>query len=381
MPDQLTASERAAIEAFKGPVIRGRSGERSNAVVAKPRTPGSHSRQPLDMSALRAEYEPLVKTMTRKQIAAHRHCTVVTVDKHLKKLGIKAKPASLGPKPKKPGRRRIRANDAEQKRAARADRSVSKVTDRRRFKTVPVPMGDPAFSLPEDHESVVNAMPRFPSRVFDPADPDTYSDTILKDGCHNSKIGGDVSVGNMKGAHIVTLTLAERATCPRSCAFWNTCYGNADPHAKRWLPGQALLDRLDAELADLCARHPAVLVRLHYLGDFYDAGYVEHWAQLLTDFDNLHAFGFTAHRPGTPMGDLINAWRCEFGFRFAIRHSDTTGAWGSFTVDFPTEKTRIGDAVVCPEQRDAMTGGKKLKHCGSCALCWQSDSAIVFVEH
>lgn len=73
--------------------------------------------------------------------------------------------------------------------------------------------------------------------------------------------------------------------------------------------------------------------------------------------------------------------------RFAIRTSGRTGRWGSFTVPLMAEdRAMIGDAVVCPEQRDAMAGFPKLTHCGSCGLCWKSDPAglgrpIAFIEH
>ena len=67
--------------------------------------------------------------------------------------------------------------------------------------------------------------------------------------------------------------------------------------------------------------------------------------------------------------------------RFAIRHSGTSGPWGSFTIDYPTPRKRIGDGIVCPEQREAMNGGRTDRHCGSCAVCWQTDAPVVFVEH
>jgi hypothetical protein len=46
----------------------------------------------------------------------------------------------------------------------------------------------------------------------------------------------------------------------------------------------------------------------------------------------------------------------------------------------------IGDAVVCPEQRDAMNGSERGIHCGSCGLCWKTGGSatgrpIAFVEH
>jgi hypothetical protein len=89
-----------------------------------------------------------------------------------------------------------------------------------------------------------------------------------------AKIGGDVLVGRLKGARIFTLTLEERATCPRSCAHLAGCYGNAMPHPVRWQADDAFEDRLSMEIAELCAAHDTVLVRLHILGDFYSARYV-----------------------------------------------------------------------------------------------------------
>ena len=50
------------------------------------------------------------------------------------------------------------------------------------------------------------------------------------------------------------------------------------------------------------------------------------------------------------------------------------------------DRAMIGDAVICPEQRDAMKGFVNFTHCGSCGLCWKSDPKsfgrpIVFYEH
>lgn len=267
-----------------------------------------------------------------------------------------------------------------EKRERRADAARERLKDRRRFKATPVPDGSVRAPLPGDHPAVVEGRPLFENRIMDPADPGTCHETILKDGRWNSKIGGDVLVGDIEGAQIVTLSLAERITCPRSCAHWRTCYGNNDQHARRWLPGAALEDRLEREVADLANERPT-LVRLHYLGDFYSLHYARFWADMLIDHPGLSAFGFTAHAPESDIGRHIAKIRKAFGARFAIRHSNRTGAWGSFTIDFPTERKRLGDAVVCPEQRDAMTDGSKRKHCGNCALCWQSDVPIVFVEH
>jgi hypothetical protein len=56
----------------------------------------------------------------------------------------------------------------------------------------------------------------FPSRVFDPDEVQR----VLKDGHQSRKIGKFVTKGKMRGFPIFTLTLEERATCPRSCLAW-----------------------------------------------------------------------------------------------------------------------------------------------------------------
>ena len=59
-------------------------------------------------------------------------------------------------------------------------------------------------------------------------------DAPLVSGHSNVKIGRDVRKGKLfRGYWIFTLTLEERATCPRSCFHWDTCYGNNMPFSKR----------------------------------------------------------------------------------------------------------------------------------------------------
>lgn len=259
----------------------------------------------------------------------------------------------------------------DQRKARRAEGARAKVRDRRRFKLTPVPTGEGGVVAPAEAKGTI-----FTSRVFDLTD-----DPVLKDGAHNSKIGGDVLVGRLRGAKIFTLTLEERATCPKSCALWQTCYGNSMPHSRRWRHGPELEARIEQEVAALCAQHELVLIRLHILGDFYSTSYVAMWRRMLIRHRGLHVFGFTAWPARSEIGAAIARVRTWNPERFAIRHSGTAGEWGSFTIDFPTEKNRLGDAVVCPEQRAAMNGEGKADHCGACGLCWSGASAIVFVEH
>lgn len=268
---------------------------------------------------------------------------------------------------------RKNAGDAQVERKAAAAKTKSgAVRDRRRFKTVPVPMGDPSVMANRNATATI-----FPGRVFEPSP----EESLLKDGCNASKIGGDVLVGWLKGARIYTLTLEERATCPRACAHWQSCYGNSMPHARRWRHGPELVNQLEREITDLCQRHERVLIRLHVLGDFWSVEYVDFWARALERHANLFVFGFTAHKPGTKIGDFIAAVRGLHPDRFWMRHSGMTGPWGTFTVDFPTQQKRIGDAIVCPEQRDGMEGGPKGRHCGNCGVCWSTAAPIVFITH
>jgi hypothetical protein len=113
----------------------------------------------------------------------------------------------------------------------------------------------------------------FTSRVFDPDEVQR----VLKDGHQSRKIGRVVQKGHRRGWPIYTLTLEERATCPRTCSAWSFCYGNNMQAAERIVAGPDMEAALWSELAALQAAHPAgYLVRLHVLGDFYSCG-SGHW--------------------------------------------------------------------------------------------------------
>jgi hypothetical protein len=70
-----------------------------------------------------------------------------------------------------------------------------------------------------------------------------------------------VTKGRYKGFFIFTLTLEERATCPRTCLEWKTCYGNSMNWARRIKHGRAFEERLWEELAEKQAKHPQRLSR------------------------------------------------------------------------------------------------------------------------
>lgn len=253
-----------------------------------------------------------------------------------------------------------------------AKKRIQHIKDRRRFKTGVPATGEIRVMADADATGTI-----YPHTL---ANPDG-SENVLKEGKHNAKIGGQVLVGKLKGAPIYTLTLEERATCPRSCLLWQGCYGNALNRSTRFKHSSYLMDRIEFELDRLLEQNEYILVRLHVLGDFWSIEYVSFWRQMLFKHPGLHVFGFTAHGPESEIGSHLAAIRGALPDRFWMRHSGACARWGSFTIDFPTERKTLGDAVVCPAQLDANEGAPRKVHCGSCAACWSCDRAIVFIEH
>lgn len=211
----------------------------------------------------------------------------------------------------------------------------------------------------------------FPSRVFDPDEVQR----ALKSGHQSRKIGAFVTKGPRKGWPIYTLTLEERASCPRSCQHWLDCYGNNMQAAERLVAGAELEEMLERELRALDEAHPdGFLVRLHVLGDFYSADYVEFWQRMLDELPALHVFGFTAHGSASPIGRAVALVSFDYGWdRFAIRFSGAPHAWHAARVVDVGE--RDPDAVACPAQSGAT------ECCATCALCWHSERSIAFGRH
>jgi hypothetical protein len=211
----------------------------------------------------------------------------------------------------------------------------------------------------------------FPTRVFGPGEVAR----VIKSGHQSRKIGAFVTKGFAKGWPIYTLTLEERATCPRSCGEWLSCYGNNMQAAERIEAGPPLEKAICAEVMSLAKAHPAgFLVRLHVLGDFYSPEYVHLWGLLLAAHDALHLFGFTAHAPDSAIGRAVAELAADFGWRrAAIRFSGQPHELRASQVIDAGESA--GESVACPAQ----TGGTDC--CGTCALCWQSERSIAFRRH
>ena len=127
--------------------------------------------------------------------------------------------------------------------------------------------------------------------------PPTTSKTllVLKPGSNNKKLGYKVTKGRWKGKYLYSLTLEERATCPRYCHHWSDCYGNNMPFAHRYNVGSSLLPAIHSDISHLRSKHPqGIVIRLHVLGDFYSVVYVDFWRRMLDLWPNLCLFGYTA---------------------------------------------------------------------------------------
>lgn len=203
---------------------------------------------------------------------------------------------------------------------------------------------------------------------------------LLKPGKNNKKLGGKVSVRAFQGYTIYSLTLEERASCPKTCDQWTNCYGNNMPFAHRFNHTHVdFIPLLGANVEEVMENHPdGVLLRLHVLGDFYSVSYVQFWHSMLRKHPKLAIFGYT-HRPMEgAIGKHIQDLRADFGARFAIRWSDPAQATPFSTFVAPSFDTAGAseNSVVCPEQRGLT------ESCSACGLCWSMpEKPVIFVEH
>ena len=224
----------------------------------------------------------------------------------------------------------------------------------------------PAGSVPD-----IRATTRFPSRVQAPG-----KFGVLKSGAYQRKLGAYVTKGRWRGMPIFSLSLEERATCPRSCQQWLSCYGNASGMSVRYTHGPELLAALAAELDELDYKHPnGFVVRLHQLGDFPSVEYVDFWRAALLEFRALRIFGYSARQADDPIGAAVITLRDECWDRFAIRTSGAQSGPRTAVVD--TAPVGRG-VIVCPAQ----TG--RVSHCGACGICWAKgarEKPVLFLKH
>ena len=218
----------------------------------------------------------------------------------------------------------------------------------------------------------------YTSRVKSVSDGMAPSESVIKKST-NGKLGRRVVARAHRGFPIYTVTLEERATCPRSCAHWADCYGNNLHLATRYRKGRDLECMMADELETLQARHPdGFLVRLHVLGDFYSRRYVALWSAWLDRFPALHTFGYTGHPPSSATGRAIDDVKTRHGNRFALRYSGAFDrADSALSMDNPKAAALVAarQAFICPQQ----TG--KVENCAACALCWTSPKPVAFLTH
>jgi hypothetical protein len=234
--------------------------------------------------------------------------------------------------------------------------------------------GRSAHLLPHDHPAIKEQRTLYPGMLRTAGEGGLWA---LKSGANNKKLGAQVQVGKWDGLPIYTLSLEERAACPQTCRHLRSCFGNHMDRAHRMRPGPELETRLAAEVEVLDVRHvEGFVVRLHVIGDFYSAAYVQLWARLLRQYPALRIFGYTRrHDKSDPIAASLASVADEFGWdRFAMRLSDA-----------PSE-TRSTVVVECPHQKpaDAILCGQEIerkKNCGACALCWESEKRIAFLQH
>lgn len=234
------------------------------------------------------------------------------------------------------------------------------------------PPGAPMI-LPPHHPAVLDGRSLFRKRVMTPED----HDRVLKSGHNNRKIGKRITKGRWAGMDIFTLTLEERATCPRSCEEWSTCYGNKMHFPVRWAAGADLEHQLDVELRYLALQHRnGFVVRLHVLGDFYSLAYVARWLDWLIRIPQLHVHGYTSHPPDSPIGAALLTIATHHWARFAMRFSNSGMPTMATRTSFRMrERGRTPSGIVCPAQTD------DTDCCATCGLCWQTQQNIVFLGH
>ncbi len=236
-----------------------------------------------------------------------------------------------------------------------------------------------SHGLRADHEALAEGRTIFPTSVVGTWE----SPRFLVSGHNNPKLGRAVMKGPRTGWPIFHVTLEERATCPRSCAQWSTCYGNTMPYARRHTPDADFLAAFKAEVITVARAYPkGLLIRLHALGDFFSLAYVEAWAGLLKILPQLHVFGYTARSEeaddaeSRAIAAAIRALTETSWERFAIRFSRVEpGPQHSIVVD---ADPGLADVIVCPAQTGATEA------CATCGLCWAAgarEKTIAFLRH
>jgi hypothetical protein len=217
----------------------------------------------------------------------------------------------------------------------------------------------------------------FPNMRQSPAEIHAQGYRCLKV-ASNRKLGGTIKRGEHVDKLMVSLTLEERKTCPRSCHHYQDCYANSMHRAVR-VGTVGLMPALDRDLAELTKKYPqGVHVRLHVAGDFYSAAYVGFWRRMLKKYPTVSIFGYTGRKPSSAIGRSLERLNLSMPDRCTIRFSQNQAS----TRDrpgriFAAREDFAGDSFTCPEQTDA-----PVDSCADCGICWSGSAKTVkFLTH
>jgi hypothetical protein len=259
----------------------------------------------------------------------------------------------------------------------------------RRFTDKPDLSPETVLSLDESHPAMRENRTLFPSTVVTVTASEPAS--LLVSGHSNRKLGKTIEKGRFAGYALYQLSLEERATCSEGCHARAFCYGNNMHMARRHRIGdpEIFFSRLEEEIKALAAQNIGVMIRLHVLGDFPSVEYVGFWVDILSTYENVAIYGYTARLPSelgegeADIGDAIESVKRQFGERFRIRWSFPMAVDDGATVadeiparsSFEDEDSGV-KCFVCPAQTDATAC------CATCGLCWHNDGdCVVFVKH
>ena len=207
-----------------------------------------------------------------------------------------------------------------------------------------------------------------------------YGFKLLKQS-NNKKLGKVVKKGIYRNKPLYSLSLVEREMgCPTDCFHWDNCYGNNMPFAHRFKTNNDMIfcNILNTEIFDLLKKHKqGIHIRLHVLGDFFSKYYINWWLELLTCYENVSVYGYTAHSPHSVLGLKVKDTIKKIGFnRFAVRFSNANVNLSANSVELIERKNVNLKSISCPEQYG------KVANCVSCALCWNRNlEQILFKTH
>ena len=207
-----------------------------------------------------------------------------------------------------------------------------------------------------------------------------YGFKLLKQS-NNKKLGKVVKKGIYKKKPLYSLSLVEREMgCPKQCLHWQDCYGNNMPFAHRFKTDNDMIfcNILNTEVFNLLKKHKqGIHIRLHVLGDFFSSYYINWWLALLTCYENVSVYGYTAHNPHSVLGLEVKDVIKKIGFnRFAVRFSNANVKLSANSVELIERKNVNLKSIPCPEQYG------RVANCVSCALCWiKNVNQISFKTH